>query len=242
LVDPDGKSPDCCPWQEFATGFADRAAQISFPAYGAFTASKALYFDSPEIASGYYQYAEKLISGQGTLTDYLALVDISGTARTINEMKHIAELYGDGEYEELGAYAYTAILAVFAAGAEIQSNMRIPGSLKITAKNPSASEIRAAEHMKNQGKKVVLRDPIDGGAQGRTSDLLVNRVPYDVYTPKTGNPNRIVSAIRSKNSQASGIILDLSESSVNLHDLGNLLDRVRGAGATNITDIITIKQ
>jgi RHS repeat-associated protein len=121
LIDPDGKSPDCCPWQEFATGFADRAAQISFPAYGAFTASKALYFDSPEIASGYYQYAEKLISGQGTLTDYLALVDISGTARTINEIKHIAELYGDGKYEELGAYAYTTIAGVFAAGAEMQS-------------------------------------------------------------------------------------------------------------------------
>jgi len=111
------------------------------------------------------------------------------------------------------------------------------GTLIIGAGNFSASERAAAQHMADLGNDVVLRAPTGTRAGGGTSDLLVNGVPYDVYTPTTNNPNRIVSAIASKNTQASGIVLDLSNTTVTSEQLGNILQRVRGAGATNITDI-----
>lgn len=101
----------------------------------------------------------------------------------------------------------------------------------------SSSEINAAQHMADLGNTVILRTPM---GQGRTSDLLVNGIPYDVYTPTTSNPNRIISAIADKNSQTQGIVLDLSNSSVNVADLGNIVARVNGTGATNITDVVII--
>jgi hypothetical protein len=116
------------------------------------------------------------------------------------------------------------------------------GCLKIigSVNDYSISELRAAQYMANQGNDVVLRPVINGGNLGRTSDLLVNGVRYDVYTPTTGNPSRIISAIAKKNSQASGIVLDLSNTSVSIADLGNILYRVNKAGATNIIDIVII--
>ena len=91
--------------------------------------------------------------------------------------------------------------------------------------------------MKNQGFRVELRDPIGTRADGGTSDLLVNSLRYDVYTPTSKNPNRIISAIAKKNSQATGIVLDLTETTVTQDQLGNVLKRVQCAGAENITDI-----
>ena len=111
------------------------------------------------------------------------------------------------------------------------------GKLTIGVGEFSASERAAAQYMADLGNDVVLRSPVGTRAAGGTSDLLVNGVPYDVYTPVTNNPNRIVSSIANKNSQATGIVLDLSKTSVTPEQLGNVLDRVRGAGATNITDI-----
>ena len=105
----------------------------------------------------------------------------------------------------------------------------------------SKSEIEAAWHMAAQGKSVVLRSPSGTRAAGGTSDLLVDGVRYDVYTPTTSNANRIVSAIARKNSQAEGIVLDLSGSSVTRDQLGNLLRRVNGAGAANIRDIVILE-
>ncbi|MCA9933101.1 MAG: hypothetical protein KC415_04220 [Anaerolineales bacterium] len=55
------------------------------------------------------------------------------------------------------------------------------------------------------------------------------------------NPNRIVSAIAHKNSQAEGIIPDLRYMIVNLDDLRNILTRVRVAGAENIDSIFIIE-
>jgi hypothetical protein len=56
------------------------------------------------------------------------------------------------------------------------------------------------------------------------------------------NPNRIISAIAKKNAQAEGIVLDLSATSVTLSQPGNVLERVRGAGATNIHDVIVLEE
>jgi filamentous hemagglutinin len=69
----------------------------------------------------------------------------------------------------------------------------------------------------------------------------VGGAPYDIYTPTTSNPNRIISAIANKNQQASGIVLDLSRTSVTEEQLGNILKRVQGAGATNIQDVIIVR-
>jgi len=49
---------------------------------------------------------------------------------------------------------------------------------------------------------------------------------YDIYTPTTVNPNRIISAIAKKNAQAEGVVLDLSATSVTRSQLGNILERV----------------
>ena len=120
------------------------------------------------------------------------------------------------------------------------------GSLVIeTGGKFSASEIRAAEYMKSLGNNVTLRMPQGTRASGGTSDLLVNGVKYDVYTPTTSNPDRIIGAIADKNSQATGIVLDLSQTSVTVQDLGNILSRVKGSveagGKTlNITDIVVL--
>ena len=85
------------------------------------------------------------------------------------------------------------------------------------------------------GENVVLREAT---GVGRTSDLLVNGVPYDVYTPTTGNIDRIVSAVASKGSQVQGggIIIDLSQSPLTVAQLGNILPRVQGV-TSQISDI-----
>ncbi len=53
----------------------------------------------------------------------------------------------------------------------------------------SASELRAAQHMADSGRVVTLRPPMGTRAGGGTSDLLVDGVRYDVYTPTTRNPD-----------------------------------------------------
>lgn len=50
------------------------------------------------------------------------------------------------------------------------------GSLSITAKNASVSELRAANYMKNKGFNVELRGPLRTRVGGGTSDLLVDGI------------------------------------------------------------------
>lgn len=104
----------------------------------------------------------------------------------------------------------------------------------------SQSEVNAANYMRNLGHNVILRPPNGTRAAGGTSDLLVNGVNYDVYTPIINNVNRIVSQTASKNTQTVGVVIDLSKTNVKPAQLSNILQRVQGAGATNIKDIIVI--
>lgn len=104
----------------------------------------------------------------------------------------------------------------------------------------SQSEINAANYMKSLGHNVVLRPPKGTRAAGGTSDLLINGINYDVYTPKTNKVSSIVSATAKKNSQTVGVVIDLSQTSVKPPELSNILQRVQGAGATNIKDIVII--
>ncbi|MEV6242971.1 RHS repeat-associated core domain-containing protein [Lentzea sp. NPDC051838] len=106
------------------------------------------------------------------------------------------------------------------------------GSLRVSAAKPSAAELRGAQEMAARGNDVVLRDPVGTRKDGDTSDLLVNGVRWDVYSPKTGNADRIVSAVASKGSQVhgGGVIVDLSRSSVTADQLANIEARVFGTG------------
>ena len=76
---------------------------------------------------------------------------------------------------------------------------------------------------------------------GRTSDLLLDGVPHDVYTPTTGSLDRIVSSIAGKGSQVNGggVVLDLSKSPLSGVDAAELLARVQGV-TSNISDIIVL--
>jgi hypothetical protein len=114
------------------------------------------------------------------------------------------------------------------------------GLLKVSAKSPSVSERAAADFVARLGRNVELRDPVGRRGSGGTSDLLVNGSAFDVYTPTTSNPSRTILAIAKKNDQATGIVLDLSNSSVTPADLGDVLRRVNGAGARNISEIIVM--
>ncbi|GGH18357.1 hypothetical protein GCM10007352_29020 [Mucilaginibacter phyllosphaerae] len=106
----------------------------------------------------------------------------------------------------------------------------------------SESEVRAGAYMQSLGYDVTLRKPVGIRAvDGQTSDLVINgNINYDVYTPTTSNVSRMVKAIANKNNQATGIVVDLSKSSATAADLENILQRVRGTGAKNITDIKVI--
>ncbi len=105
----------------------------------------------------------------------------------------------------------------------------------------SNSEIKAAEYMRDLGNEVILRMPQGTRAGGGTSDLLVNGVNYDVYTPITSKADRIISAIAAKKDQAVGIVLDMSQTSVKIEELGDVTARLVGKGVTTIKDIIIIK-
>jgi hypothetical protein len=112
------------------------------------------------------------------------------------------------------------------------------GSLEVIGSGFSPSEWRAAEYFVAEGRNVTLREAT---GIGRTSDLLADGVPYDVYTPTTSNVDRIVGAIATKSSQVDGggVVVDLSESPLRADDLGNLLPRVRGV-TDKIKDIVII--
>lgn len=99
--------------------------------------------------------------------------------------------------------------------------------------------------MTDLGNEVVLRPPVGTRAGGGTSDLLVNGINYDVYTPTTNNPSAIIRAITKRNTQATGVVLDLSSTTVTADDLGNILARVKGAiekngGICKINDIVVM--
>jgi filamentous hemagglutinin len=106
----------------------------------------------------------------------------------------------------------------------------------------SVSERNAAQHMADLGNNVTLRAPTGTRAAGGTSDLLVNGVRYDVYTPTSINPSRIIGAIAKKSSQVQGggVVLDLSQTTVTRAQLGDVLKRVQGAGASGVKDIVII--
>jgi len=134
------------------------------------------------------------------------------------------------------------LAAANASGAEVIEGQNKVGSLVIEQGGKySASEIKAANYMKDLGNDVTLRLPTGTRAGGCTSDLLVNGVNYDVYTPITSNPDRIISAIAGKKDQTVGIVLDLSLTNVSASQLGDVMARLKGKGVTTITNVIIME-
>lgn len=93
-------------------------------------------------------------------------------------------------------------------------------------------EIFAAESVANKGHRVVLRDPpLDGGTRGvNTSDVLIDEAQGDIYSPSTGNMDRISGYISGKRGQVDGgyVILNLRNSPLGVGDVdvSKILHRV----------------
>ncbi|WP_241826895.1 RHS repeat-associated core domain-containing protein [Streptomyces graminilatus] len=107
------------------------------------------------------------------------------------------------------------------------------------AEKATDDEIYAAQEVASQGNKVVLRDPPgDGGTRGiDTSDVLINGVQGDIYSPSSGNMDRISGAISKKRNQVDGgyVILNLKNSPVRAGDVdvNSLLNRVNSRPGTS---------
>lgn len=143
---------------------------------------------------------------------------LDGLKKLLDGLEHAAEDAGSAASEENGSDPV---------------DLPNPGSLKITATSPSESEVKAAELIAGQGHQVELRNPTGTRAGGGTSDLVVDGVNWDVYTPTTNNAGRIVSTVASKGSQVlgGGVVVDLSKTSVTPEELGNIEYRVARTGA-----------
>ena len=168
---------------------------------------------------------------------------------TWNGIKSFVEgLAGTPRYCGINGAAYdvgnvtwwTAAIAGFfdrgSSGSDDSGAAADSGSLTVVGEGFSESEQEVAQMLAAQGDVVVLRQ---ASGIGRTSDLLVNGVPYDVYTPSTGNVDRIVSAVASKGSQVAGggVVIDLRNSNLTVADLNNILARVQGVTTLHHDDI-----
>lgn len=138
-----------------------------------------------------------------------------------------------------GVGGETAADVTAKTGADAIAGAASKGGLQIVGQGFSASERWSAGQLASQGRNVVLRQA--DSAAGRTSDLLVDGVPYDVYTPTTGNLDRIASTIASKGPQVrgGGIVLDLSKSPLTASDVGDILTRVQRV-TSQVSDVIVL--
>ena len=115
----------------------------------------------------------------------------------------------------------------------------VKGNLRIEGAGFSTSERETAQELTDRGHDVVLRQA--NPAADRTSDLIVDGMPYDVYTPSTGSIDRLVGAIADKGTQVrgGGVVLDLRNSLLTPAQVGDLLPRVRGI-TDKVTEIIVL--
>ena len=111
----------------------------------------------------------------------------------------------------------------------------------------AAAEIRSAKFLRDQGVNVHFQTPgaVRSGAGG-TADFIVGGTRgtgaggriFDVVSPTSANRNGVFRAIRNKNNQAPGVIVDLSRTPVNQLDLGDVMLRLRNSGANNIDSVL----
>jgi hypothetical protein len=116
----------------------------------------------------------------------------------------------------------------------------VSGNLAIQTARASPQELQVAKQLADMGYNVVVRSPVGTRVGGGTSDLLVNGMPYEIYSPFTTNPDRIISTLADKAAQAPALVLDLSRTTVTAQQLGNILTRVQGATTRQVIDIIIL--
>jgi len=103
---------------------------------------------------------------------------------------------------------------------------------------PNANEIRAGEGLSNQGYNVEHRATAnDLGQSGvRTSDLWVDNVKVDVYSPEVGtSTNSILRTIERKNSQAQAVLVQGDFSNASMQEIA-----ARTWGKPTVDNINTI--
>jgi len=113
------------------------------------------------------------------------------------------------------------------------------GNLTVMPGRYTQSEMDAATKLYAYGNDVTIR-PATG--RGRLSDLIVNGSPYDVYTPQGGTLDSILRNAASKNTQATGIVIDISNARSLFagYSESGILTRIRELGAGNIKDIVIL--
>ena len=176
--------------------------------------------------------ATDLAAGSMLRTSAGTYVQVAAVERWTAHDQRAYNLTVDGIHTFYVAAGDAAVL-VHNCGPQLIAGPKL-GVLRVSAAKPSASEVRAAEHMAAKGHRVSLRDPVGTRKDGLTSDLLVDDVRWDVYSPTTGSTNRIISNTASKGSQVhgGGVLIDLAGSPVTSADLieANIFARVAGSG------------
>ncbi|MGW0806050.1 golvesin C-terminal-like domain-containing protein [Nonomuraea sp. NPDC002799] len=132
-------------------------------------------------------------------------------------------------FTKLGRMGQKVLKKLF-GGADSSHKVAKSGNLTVTARNPSASESAAAQHLSDEGYDVILRDPAGTRQEGNTSDLLVNGVRWDVYTPTGKTVKNILTNTAKKHSQVhgGGVIVDLRGTGLTAADFPDAIARVRG--------------
>jgi RHS repeat-associated protein len=153
------------------------------------------------------------------------------------------EAVQDAKDHRWGALAWDLV------GVGLSVNPSLPGEpagkVILTGTQATKNEISAAEiYASKTGYRVILRDPVNHGQSGRTSDGLVGgwKYRYDIMRPNTANDTNIIRRMRDKRDQAVGIILDLRDSKVDPGKLSNAIDRVGGDGHGTFQEIFIIQR
>jgi hypothetical protein len=155
----------------------------------------------------------------------------SPTSEYMGWMHHLGVQTGPGSQFGAGigtGATITMLLGLAAGPGDAAALAPEPGSLDVVGSGFSSSEKSVAQFLSSQGRNVVLREAT---GVGRTSDMLVNGVPYDTYTPEFGTSVRnILSEAASKWTQVrgGGVVIDLSNTGLQASDFGNALARVNG--------------
>ncbi len=189
--------------------------------------------DFPEVANSYNDIGTPTVARNQRDENYnfMSRAFRDSKARAANEEQQ-------RQVNNLMVGVITVAASEILVGRLLAGELASPGKLTVGEGVFTSSELDAAHYMANLGNDVTLRMPQGARAAGGTSDLLVNGAQYDVFTPTTDNPARIISAMAKKNSQAGGIVLDLRSTNVTADQLGNALQRVQNAGATNVQQIV----
>jgi RHS repeat-associated protein len=116
------------------------------------------------------------------------------------------------------------------------------GRLAIQEGYYTLSEARAAHELAKAGHMVVLRQAT---GNGRTSDLLVNGVRFDVYNPVTTSREGLIRGIAGKGTQVNGggVVVDVTGTAIAPQSILNqaFFDSVYRRSGGLVTEIIVIK-